>query len=172
MLSYDALVTDMEFWRAIGEELMLIRTRRGWTNPTDVMNAGGGYPNYSTIQANERGDIGNLKSLTRHAQALDVSLVDVVRRVLTAHEARDPVPAEALRVLRKYQSTTVEGKIALVAIASALPDAAEEIQTAAVTSRRPPAAPRAAAPPLGAGTQRGATAAPRGHERKRTSGGS
>lgn len=108
-----------EFWQAVGEALLVQRTRRGWT-PTDVQYNNG--PNYKTVQANEQGRIGTVEKLTQHAEALGVSIVDVFCSVLD--RKRRPLNPEALYLLRKYETTTLEGRRALVVVAQAVPDAA------------------------------------------------
>jgi hypothetical protein len=122
--SYDGLVAadgnDAGLWHAVGELLLLLRTRRGW-NPIDVDRNGG--PNYGTVQEHEKGQIRSTASLAKHAKALDVTAADVLRQVLATQE---PLSAEESRVIRKFRATTVEGRAAVIALAQALPDATPE----------------------------------------------
>lgn len=120
-VSYNARVTPEELWRAVGELLLVQRNRRGW-NASDVERHGG--PTYKTVQAIERGDVGRVDLLARHAEALDLSLVDLLRSALT--RTSKPLSPEAEQVVRKFERTTVEGRQALLALAQALPDAPEE----------------------------------------------
>lgn len=76
---YNVNVTPDELWRAVGEALLQLRHRRGW-KPIDVERAGG--PSYKTVQAIEHGQVGTVQSLTQHATALNVSIVDVIQAVL------------------------------------------------------------------------------------------
>ncbi|MGE0041505.1 MAG: hypothetical protein AB7H88_21585 [Vicinamibacterales bacterium] len=113
------MTDDAAVWRAVGELLLVLRTRRGW-NAIDIDRAGG--PNYSTVQEQERGLIRSTASLHKHATALGVSVEDVLREVLGGQEQWT---AEEARLVRKYRTTTVEGRSALVAMAQALPDTHE-----------------------------------------------
>lgn len=114
---YDAAVTADELWRAVGESLLLERTRRRW-NASDVERVGSGLT-YKTVQAIERGRVGRVEKLTAYAEALELSIVDVLRSVL----AEAPLSPEAAQLLRKYERTTLEGRTAMTALALALPDA-------------------------------------------------
>jgi hypothetical protein len=117
-LSYNAGVTPEELWRAVGEVLLLHRTRKKW-KPFDVERHGG--PTYKTVQAIERGDIGRVDMLAQHAEALGLSIVDVLRSALDRSSA--PLSPEAAQIVRKFERATVEGRQALLALAQALPDA-------------------------------------------------
>lgn len=114
LLTMDA-VTAKQFWQAVGEQLLIQRTRKGW-NPIDVERAGG--PNYATVQAIERGEIGRVDKLAQHAKALSVDLVDVMTTVLKT-DAPTLAPEERL-LIRKYQTSSLRGRRALVAMAEAL----------------------------------------------------
>lgn len=119
-ISYNAGVTPEELWRAVGEMLLVQRNRRNW-NASDVERHGG--PTYKTVQAIEKGRVGRVDNLARHAEALGLSLVDLLRAALSkTNKALSP---EAEQVVRKFERTTVEGRQALLALAQALPDAAE-----------------------------------------------
>lgn len=116
-ISYNAGVTPEDLWRAVGEILLVHRTRKKW-NPIDVERHGG--PTYKTVQAIELGDVGRVDMLARHAEALGLSIVDVLRSALD--QSKSKISPEAARIVRKFQATTVEGREALMALARALPD--------------------------------------------------
>ena len=115
---YNVAVTPLELWQGIGRELQRLRLTQKW-KWSDVEAAGG--PSYKTVQAIENGDIGTVESLDRCAQALGLSIVDVVYRVLET--GKTPLSPEAAHVVRKFEETTVAGRTALVAMANALPRA-------------------------------------------------
>jgi hypothetical protein len=115
--SYNANVTPEDLWKRVGEKLLLHRSDKHW-NASEVERNGG--PSYKTVLAIEQGRAGNVDSLAQHAQALGLSIVDVVKAVLDETEA--PLSPECAQVVRKFQSTTVDGRTALLALANALPD--------------------------------------------------
>jgi hypothetical protein len=131
---YNVSVTAEQLWQRVGDFLVLARNRRKW-NPSDVERHGG--PNYKTVQAIEQGRIGNLRNLTRHAEALGLSIVDVLRTVLEQNST--PLSSEAVTVVRHFYRTTVKGRQALLTTAEALPDAAEGEQPGG--HRSPPVPP-------------------------------
>ena len=118
-LSYNAGVTPEDLWRAVGESLLLHRNRRGW-NASDVERHGG--PSYKTVQKHERGDIANVEKLAMHTEALGLSLVDVLRAALDRTSV--PLSPEAAQIVRKFESTTLQGRQALLTVAQLLPDVA------------------------------------------------
>lgn len=119
--SYNAHVTPDELWRAVGEILLVQRTRKQW-NHSDVERHGG--PNYKTVGSIERGKIGNLQKLTRHAEALGLSVVDVLRTALRS--TSKPLTPEADTLLRRFGQIGVKGRGVLLSMAQVLPDADEE----------------------------------------------
>lgn len=113
-------MTGEELWRAVGEALLVQRTRRQW-NASDVERIGG--LTYKTVQKIEQGRAGRVDKLTAYADALGLSIVDVIESVLS--QEREPLSPEAVQIVRKYAQTTVKGRTALVALAQALPVATE-----------------------------------------------
>ena len=107
-----------ELLRAVGEQLQRVRLRRKW-RPTDVQHAGG--PTYKTVQAIEKGEAGHIESLDKCAQALQLSIVDVVDSVLRARET--PLSPDAAHLVKKFNEMTIDGRMALLAMANALPPA-------------------------------------------------
>lgn len=120
-LFYNAGVNPDDLWRAVGEILLVRRNRLKW-NTSDVMRHGG--PNYKTVGAIERGKVGRVGELTRHAEALGLSIVDVLRSALDKSSTK--LTPEAAAVVRHFERTTVAGRQALVTTAQALPDAEGE----------------------------------------------
>jgi hypothetical protein len=114
--SYNEDVTPEELWRAVGELLLVQRTRLK-LNPIDVERNGG--PTYKTVQTIELGEIGRVDILAKHAAALGLSIVDVLRSALDTTGALSP---EKALIVRKFEQTTVAGRTALLALAHALPD--------------------------------------------------
>lgn len=116
--SYDSRVTNEEFWRAVGEFLLIQRTRKG-LNPIDIDRAGG--PDYATVQSIEKGKVGQTRTLEGHANALGMSLPDLFRAVLSSEDT-EPATPELTQVVKKFRSTDVLGRQAMLALAQALPD--------------------------------------------------
>lgn len=137
---YNSAVTPADLWLAVGRVLERTRLDRHW-RPIDVERAGG--PSYKTVQAIERGDAGTVEMLEKHAHVLDLSIVDVLASILT--RAVNPISPEASQIVRKFSSTTVEGRQAMLAIANALPT----VESVAPMPPIPAAAgaPRGAHPP-------------------------
>lgn len=120
--SYDTTVTTAELWQAVGAHLVVLRIKKKW-NPIDVSRHGG--PNYATVQAIERGEIGRVEKLEQHARALGFELADVLATVLKTADTT-LTPEEHL-IVRKYRTARPRGRAALVAMADALdPDTPEE----------------------------------------------
>lgn len=141
--SYDSGVTDAQFWRAVGEQLLLTRKRRGWKHATDIERNGG--PTNKTVDLVEAGKIGRISVLQEHVAALGLTVVDVFRAVLSVEKAIDS--PEAAHIVTKYGTTTVEGRRALLALAVALPDEAPELPATAPVAPAPtptkkPSSPR------------------------------
>lgn len=131
-------VTPTELWRAVGEQLLLHRTRKGW-KPFDVQKNGG--PTYKTVQAIDKGRIRRLDMLAEYAAALGLSIVDLLSTILLA--SAPSLSPESVQIVRKYERTTIEGRRALIALAQALPDAPAEEPS---VPRRSPAGPGGKAP--------------------------
>lgn len=129
-------VTADQLWRAVGELLLLQRSKRKW-NPIDVERAGG--PTYKTVQAIEQGEVGNVDKLALHAEALGLSLVDVLRAVLDRSGVVNP---EIEQLVRTYQQTTVDGRQAMLALARALPVSGPAVGEENASPRRSPPALR------------------------------
>lgn len=113
--SYAHGVTDSELWIAVGEQLLLRRNKLG-LKPFDIDKAGG--PNYTTVSAIERGEVGRISSVEKYAETIGLSVVSVLRSVLCADRALSP---EAQQIVSKYEQTTVAGRTALLTTAQALP---------------------------------------------------
>jgi transcriptional regulator with XRE-family HTH domain len=96
--------------------LQRARLDKGWTL-SDVEDNGG--PTYKTVKAIEGGKAGTVENLKKTAEALDLSLVDVLYSVLSSREKK--LSPEAAFVVRRYDETTVAGRTALVATATAVP---------------------------------------------------
>lgn len=131
--SYNAPVTPEDLWLAVGEILLVHRNRKKW-NASDVERHGG--PNYKTVESIEMGRVGRVDTLALHCEALGLSLVDVLRTALDKSSKK--FSPEALKVVRKFESTTVEGRQAMLLLAVALPDAET---TPPTPDRSPPAPP-------------------------------
>jgi transcriptional regulator with XRE-family HTH domain len=128
-------------WADVGKVLQRARMERQW-RLMDVERAGG--PSYKTVQAIEQGEVGTVESLEKCAQALDLSIVDILQSVLDSRVT--PLTPEAAHVVRKFVETTVAGRSAMLAVANALP-------VADATTGTPPI-PAAAAGPAAAGRPR------------------
>ncbi len=113
---YNVTVTPAEMWWEVGKVLQRARLDKEWTL-TDVQDHGG--PTYKTVKAIEAGKAGNVENLKKTAAALDLSIVDVLYSVLSAREKK--LSPEAAFVVRRFEETTVGGRTALVATATALP---------------------------------------------------
>jgi hypothetical protein len=105
-------MTAKELWDAVGQQLLLRRTRLG----LDPSKTGG--PNYHTIAKIEAGEIGRVEKVEEYAAALGLSIVDVLRAVLYQNN----LTPETEQIVRKYRRTTVAGRQALLSMAQALPD--------------------------------------------------
>jgi transcriptional regulator with XRE-family HTH domain len=147
---YNVDVTAEEMWQAVGVALQRARLERRW-HLTDVERAGG--PSYKTVQAIENGDAGTVESLAKCAQALNLSIVDILYEVLASKTTA--LSPEAAQVVRQFAQTTVAGRTAMLAMANALPPAA-------VTAGPPPIPGAEAAPP----TPRRRRPAPRAAKRR------
>jgi transcriptional regulator with XRE-family HTH domain len=111
-------VSTAEFWRAVGEALLLHRVRLGLERHHVRLRGG---PDGRTIEQIECGNPGHITKLQQLAQAYGLELTDLFRTVLSAES--EPIAPEAHRLLRKYVTTTVEGRQALLAVVASLPDA-------------------------------------------------
>jgi hypothetical protein len=114
--SYTVEAVDLaEMLHAVGEELQRARLSRK-LKPTDVERLGG--PSYKTVQAIEEGEAGHIESLDKCARALDLSIIDVLYSVLSRRET--PLSPEAALIVRRFNETTILGRQALLAMATAL----------------------------------------------------
>jgi transcriptional regulator with XRE-family HTH domain len=125
-------VSTAEFWRAVGEALLLHRVRLGLERHHIRLRGG---PDGRTIEQIECGNPGHIAKLEQLAHAYGMELTDVFAAALS--KEADPIAPEAHRLLRKYATTTVEGRQALLAVVASLPD---DPGTPA-TEREPPAVP-------------------------------
>lgn len=100
-------MTSPELWRAVGRELRDVRERQGkkWNH---IARETRPRLDAKTQQDIERGAPGTLDTLERYAQALGLSIVDVLSGVLKAAEQR-PTP-EAAAVLRCFEQLDVENR--------------------------------------------------------------
>jgi hypothetical protein len=104
-----------ELLLAVGKHLQQARLDRKW-KVTDVQQAGG--PSYKTVQVIEEGQAGHIESLEKCAHALDLSIVDVLFTVLAERET--PLSPEAARLVRAFTEAATDGRMALLAMATAL----------------------------------------------------
>lgn len=118
VVPYDAFVTDDQFWLAVGEALQRRRLRLGLKSTNAVQTAGG--PTYKTTAAIESGRVGEIESLRLYAKAVNVSIVDLFRSILAVDD-RTLTP-ELQEVIRKFEVTTADGRVAIHATARAVPE--------------------------------------------------
>lgn len=116
-------VTPTELWRAVATALLEARTEKGW-NLKDIQTRGG--PDANTVKAIDQGRNCTTESLTRYAQAMSLSLVDVFRKVL-ARES-EPLSLEAEHLRRIYGRLSVKRRRVLVDLAEALDEPSAELQ--------------------------------------------
>ena len=119
------------FWQRVGEILERCRIAKGWMHPIDVEHHGG--PTYSIVHNHEDGQIKTIGALERHAEALGLTIIDVLRAAV-ADVTKAPTP-EASRVLRTFERTSIEGREALLAVVRALEARMEPEQTPRDKSR-------------------------------------
>jgi hypothetical protein len=111
-----AIVTAEEMWRAVGGYLASQRRERR-LSASAVERKGG--PNYKTVTAIDRGEIGQVDKLEQYVQALGLVLPDVLRVVLATDVA--PLSPEASFLLRTFERTTTRGRTALLDVARVVP---------------------------------------------------
>jgi transcriptional regulator with XRE-family HTH domain len=128
-----ATVSTTEFWRAVGEALLLHRVRLGLDRHHVRLRGG---PDGRTIEQIECGNPGHISKLDRLAKVYGLELTDLFRSVLAVEG--EPTSPEAHRLLRKYETTTVEGRQALLAVVASLPDAPDTPATASESPSVPP----------------------------------
>jgi transcriptional regulator with XRE-family HTH domain len=87
-------VTDNELARAIGEQLLLIRTRRKLSQQEITKRGGGTQP---TLQKIERGELAMWSQVTAYAHAMNVTLVDILREILASTPA-PPLNADVVEM--------------------------------------------------------------------------
>ena len=111
-------MTTTEMWQAVGLELQRARLARRWSL-RDVEHAGG--PAYQTVKAIEAGAAGTVTSLDKCATALNLSIVAILRAVITSRAA--PLSPEAAHLLHQFAKMTIAQRAAMVQVASVLADA-------------------------------------------------
>lgn len=117
-------VTNAEFWQRVGEYLLIHRTRLGWDRHT-VKKKGG--PDGKTVEAVECGTPGRISSLEGVALVYDLALPDIFRAVLDAEAGKAEISAEAMQLLRRFESMSVDARQALLIVAKALPDETQPV---------------------------------------------
>jgi transcriptional regulator with XRE-family HTH domain len=103
--SYNVRVTPDELWSRVGRVLKEERERRR-QSLTQVGHAAGIDPN--TVKSIERGEWGTKTTVTRHAAAFGMSIVDIIAGVLKATE--QPPSREAITVLRLFEDLPVDDR--------------------------------------------------------------
>lgn len=138
---YDGAVSDADFWTAVGAELKAIRESAGWANAFALSQSVHRKPDHKTMEAIERGNVGQVKKLADYCGALRVS----VRDVLASAAARSSLPSpRAMRVARSFDAMPAGWQRAVLAVL----DASE-------TPSAPPTTPSDGRP--GSGRTRGGT---------------
>lgn len=117
--SYDGGVTEVEFWRAVGQRLAANRKKQRASVSGIEQNGG---PTNKTIQEIEAGNVGQLSKLRDYARILEVDLVDVFRTVL---QAEDDQSEELQFVIRQFKRAGVKGRAAFVQVAHLAEDRSE-----------------------------------------------
>jgi hypothetical protein len=110
---YTEGVRAEDFWIRCGVLLKDAREARQWDNWRDVeLKGAGNPPTYKTIKNHEFGKIKKTDELERHARALDITLVDLFRSVLSKTEK--PVSPESLKLLRLFERLGADERRALL----------------------------------------------------------
>lgn len=121
-------VTADDLWREVGR---ILERARGGVAFTNIRDATGIDP--KTLQSIEAGSPGNLSKVERYAQHLGLSLVDVLRSLLSAVA----LTTDAAELLRRWDDLSPrQRKAYLQLLRVAGPDVAEEPPT---SSPLPPA---------------------------------
>lgn len=108
-----------DLWQRVGRSLRDLREAQGWPASGVARHQG---PDGKTVKAIEQGRPGNTDSLDSYAQALGISLVDVLRSVI-ADTPSTPEAAEVARIMDDDLRHDVDGRASLVRIAQALRNA-------------------------------------------------
>lgn len=132
--AYNEAVTPEELWRAVGRELRRLRDEQGWTWARVEQEKG---PNWQTVRANEDGDIGTVDKLAKHADALGVTIVDVLRSVLASKDFA--ISPEAVKLVRQFEAMSRDGRDALLNVARVL---SASQPTPAKVDQLPPVPPK------------------------------
>lgn len=117
LFSYNATMTSSDLWRAVGRELRDERERQGkkWNqikkDTTPKLDS-------KTQQDIEQGRPGTLETVERYAQALGLSIVDVLSGVLTAAAQRPTREAAAL--LRCFEQLDAKNRMLVLWTATRL----------------------------------------------------
>lgn len=110
-------VTDREFFAAIATALVLRRKEKGIKSPNAIAGLGG--PTQKTVEQIERGHIGRVDKLAQYAKAVELTLVDLFRSVLSSGERH--YSPEVEEIIRLYERATTKGRVAIYAVAVAVP---------------------------------------------------
>lgn len=95
---YNPTVTDDDLWKMVGRLLQRTREDKGWRTPTDVYSHGG--PHNNIVTRHEHGKMSSVKSLAKHAQALDISVTDLFRTALD--QAKPVLSPQARRIAQRF----------------------------------------------------------------------
>lgn len=114
-------MTPDELWRKVGRILRDAREARAWTVSQVARRAG---VDGKTVSSIETGDVGNVDKLQLHAEAFGMTIVDVL--VTALERTKTPLSPEARQLLRRFERISVPARQALLQVAQAYPDAAEE----------------------------------------------
>jgi hypothetical protein len=117
-------MTHDRFWMAVGRELATVRENLGLTW-ADVERQGG--PAAPTIRENERGKARTVVALTKHSEALGLSLPDVFALVIDKSAGKPTISAHLANVVRRYELTTPQGRLVLRAVADLCPEGGKPI---------------------------------------------
>lgn len=135
-VSYDASVTEDQFWKTVGERLAARRRRH--ISMAAMLQSGG--PTNKTIQEIEAGNIKQLSTLRDYARVVGVDLVDLFRTVLTEDE--DEHSEELQFVVRQFRTGGVDGRQAFVSTAKVV-ERAQQVQRTHPEPDAMPGTPRA-----------------------------
>lgn len=125
-------MTEKELWEAVGTQLLLRRTKLG-LKPFHITKKGG--PNYRTVSAIEKGEVGRVDRVEDYARIVGLSLVDILRSVFAPEQV--PLSPEATKVLDKFRRTTPGGRSLLYQMALELPVAGPEALSEPEPAREP-----------------------------------
>jgi transcriptional regulator with XRE-family HTH domain len=118
---YNVAVTPDELWRSVGRILKDAREAKDWSVNQTAELAG---VDPKTINSIEAGDVGQVNKLGAHADALGMTVVDVLTTVLD--RTKTPLSQEAKQMLRHFERISLRARRALLLAAEEYPDAPEE----------------------------------------------